>query len=407
MELGCELSRGLSPLGRGVIVAAGPVASDRAVSRGAELSTRLSQAVRAALGGDARALPGAPTPAQARAAAGRAEVLVVVAPEIVGGEIRAVADAYPMARSFWDRVRALSPGPVAHAFASRRLDAEVASFLPTVPLVANRTDRAAIPTSDVVALGCGDVDGDGALDIVLVGRHKIAIGRVRGGKFVSTRETSWPELSSVAPSPLREPLAEVTIGTGRYVDVGLTDRESGFRLSPQLSKVARLDAPIPWARAGCLSRAGTALGATRPCARDAERVVDVHDVTGTDAVAGASVVGRDGRARAIVAFRSPRDGTGELRDDAGLMARTPALGATLAIGDVDLDGDPDLLASVNTLSSADDALVVSSWTRDGSVHEKLRLPVPEGVRAVAACPAEGGTMSPIVVATTSSLWVVR
>jgi hypothetical protein len=55
----------------------------------------------------------------------------------------------------------------------------------------------------------------------------------------------------------------------------------------------------------------------------------------------------------------------------------------------------------------DDALVVTTFESDGSLREKVRTPVPTGVRAVAACPPEGGGSAAVVVGTEGELWIVR
>jgi hypothetical protein len=402
-ELSCELAANLGSLGERVVVIAGLPTADRAVARGRELSGRIATTLANALGAGARALPGGSTRAEARGAS----VLVNVAIEIAGGEVRIVADTHPTPRGFWERVRGWREAPGAHAFASRRLDGEIASFLPPVPLVATRIDKAANPTPDLVALACGDVDADSSLEIAVVGRRKIQLGRVRQSRFVQHAEIAWTALSSIAPSPLREPLARAEIISGHFLTVGSTDRESAWLLSSTLAPVRRLDASVPWARVGCLVRTGTALGMPAPCERGGTARFAVGDVPLTDAVASGVAVNAVGKARTLVAWRAPGDGAVTLRDDAGRTARVPNIGAALAIADVDLDGVPELVASENTPNPEGDAVVLRSWGEDGTLRERLRVPVPDGIRAIAACPAEDAGMAPLVVATPTSLWIIR
>jgi len=406
-ELACELGKKLGAKEDGVVVAVAAAVSDRVLTRSPEFSGRLAAALAGVLGAGVRVLPGTPTLADARAAARFAKGLVFVTPEITGGEVRAAGDAYPVTRGFWDRLRARPEAPVVHAFASRRLDGEVGSFLPKVPLVAGRIERAAFPTTDVVALACGDTDLDGGLDLVVLGRRRIQLGAVRGGRFVPSGEAAWATLSPVASAPLREPVGAVSIAPGRAISVGLTDRANGLRLSPSLSPVANLGEIVPFEHVGCLARLDRALGLPGPCERGETARIDLPDFTGADAIASGTWVAGEGHAHAVVAWRGAGDRVVSLRDDAGRSARVPGAGSALAIGDVDRDGAPELIASLDTQDPAADALVFWSWDAAGNVAERLRVPVPEGVRAIAVCPAEDAHLSPVVVATTSGIWILR
>jgi len=61
----------------------------------------------------------------------------------------------------------------------------------------------------------------------------------------------------------------------------------------------------------------------------------------------------------------------------------------------------------DTRAASSDVLVVRSWSGGSDLVERFRLPVPEGIKAVAACPSEDARAAPIVVATGASIWVVR
>jgi hypothetical protein len=82
----------------------------------------------------------------------------------------------------------------------------------------------------------------------------------------------------------------------------------------------------------------------------------------------------------------------------------------VAVADLDQDGAPEVISTLDVLpqspSGQSDALVISTWQPDGSLRERTRIPVPSGIRAVAACPPEGGQAA-VVLATQGELWIVR
>jgi hypothetical protein len=96
-----------------------------------------------------------------------------------------------------------------------------------------------------------------------------------------------------------------------------------------------------------------------------------------------------------------------LVDDEGRKTTLGGVGAGLAVGDLDGDGQPEILSSAPTLDPTADVLYVRTWLEDGSVVDRYTLPVPDGIRALAICPAESAGLRPVVVATGTELWVVR
>lgn len=406
-EIACEIARDVKVEAATTMVAVAAPATDRSLLRPDEFVLRLGRLLAGSLGEDARFLPKPVTLTEARTAAKRAKRVVFVSVEVRGGEISATADVYGSGQGFWDRVRHSPASLVSHAFASRRLDGEITSFFPTIPLVIGSVDRAALPSSDAVAIGCGDVNGDGSLELVIVGRRKVMEGRVRGKRFMPLAEVTWAALSPVADAPLREPIGSAQVLPGGGVRVGITDRASGVDLGPDLTLRSRLDDMLPWPSVGCIGQNGSTLTGPTPCAHGEKTSFDIGRATDIDAIASGHVVRPDGNALTVIAFRTGRDASVTLKDSEGRTLQVPNIGAALAISDVDRDGDPELLTSVNTLNPAEDALVVRTWTRDGSVRPRFHLPLPEGIRAVTTCPPESGGLSPIVVATNRDLRVVR
>ena len=96
-----------------------------------------------------------------------------------------------------------------------------------------------------------------------------------------------------------------------------------------------------------------------------------------------------------------------LRDDAGKSVRLEPAGAQLAVGDLDGDGQPEVLSSADTLDPGADALVVHTWQDNGALVERYRIGVPGGVRAIAVCPPESAQLSAVALATPGEVWVIR
>ena len=126
-----------------------------------------------------------------------------------------------------------------------------------------------------------------------------------------------------------------------------------------------------------------------------------------DAWASESVVSRTGARRTVYAARSGEKAELFARDESG--RGTPALagGAQVAVADLDLDGNPELVTSNDTLDAQADALLVRTWQPDGNLAERWRIPVPAGIRALAVCPPERHGPRAIVLATPSEVWIIR
>lgn len=409
-EIACELRAALASAPAGALVVAGPPESDAKLVRPNQLAERVASVVTGRLEHAARRSTEVAGLARARSLAARAGTLIYLRIAVRRGQLEVGADVYPVPKNFWDRVRDPQPNPVLHAFASRRIDAEVRSFLAPVPLVTSRIDRARLPDRSVVALACGDARGDGALELLLVGRHEVQLGRVHGGRFVAEASARWPTLSPVAPKPLREPIGAAWIDTAGRIDVGLSDRADAVRFDADLEPLEKLRGVIFWPGGGCATRTELAFtGYAAPCdaATASPEPAGAHLARSADAIAGAWIVDRWGRTRLVRAARVAGSATAVLADSDGRFARVGGVGAELAVADLDEDGQPELLSGTDTLDPKQDALVVDTWLASGPVVQRLRLPVPDGVRALAVCPAENEGLRPIVIATDTELWIVH
>jgi hypothetical protein len=406
-EIARVIAAGLGPISDGALIVSSPLQSDGPIEKPQELAARLSALVAGAVGRNARS-EGPMSLSRARAQATPVEQLIFLSAEIARGELRVRADSYRGKTRFWERLREPRPAPLGHAFAARRLDAELSRFLPPIPLVAKRIDRVRLQDRDWVALACGDSDQDGSLELVLVSRRRIEIARVQSGRLSPLVARSWNELGSVAPSPLREPIAGIAIGSRRFIDVGSSDRADALRFDPRLSVLARLGRRVPWAAGGCSSLAGVALSTTiEPCAKGDTPAPGPDFGQAVDAIASARIVNSAGKAHFYYAARLANSATVVLRDSAGKSARIEGVGAQLALADLDLDGQPELLSASATLDAREDFLSIRTWQSAGSISERLRMPVPAGVRALAVCPPESNGLLASVVVTGEELWVLR
>ena len=407
-ELGCEMSRALGPLPAGALVVASPLVTKEKVPHPGRLTARTAKVIAGALGRGAHSVDEPGKLEHGRTLASEAGTLVHLEVELTLGEIRVTADVYPVPRSFWDRVRDPKPSPVKHAFASRRIDAEIQSFLPAIPLVASRVDKASSPERSTVALACNDVDSDGSLELVVVARRRIHLGRIRRGKLVAHATAAWKDLSAISPRPLREPIGSVVVNAGRHIDIGLTDREKGVRLGPTLASDGVLSSKMPWPSGGCSNVYAQAVDPRIERCRPTDAAPAVlRFKSPVDAVAGARILDANGAARLVAAGRIKDRDVALLEDDSRRRARVTAVGAQLAVGDLDRNGDPEVLAGANTLDRKADALIVHTWKSDGTVVERFRLAVPSGVQALAVCPPDGPGLSPIAMATGDGIWIVR
>lgn len=398
-QVTCELTQALPAPTRPLRVVVGSITSPLRLEHTEELAQRLARAVAGELGPNARVEPFV-AGRNARAATAGFDALVLDA-ELSRERFRVDAELFGAASKFWERFRPGTSGAMARAHASRPVDAELAAYFPPVPLVLTRIDKARLDEPSV-ALACGDVEGDGGLQIVSVGRRRVQVGRVAHGRFEATKSRAWSELSEIAPRPLKEPIASASVDAARRLRVGISDRVDALSLDRELTPLARFRGMLPWPHAGCVPFVPGGVGDSRVrCEMKTTRSSD----TTLDAVAGARLTRRDGSAFDVLAWR---------RTDAELVLELGnsrwelgASGAQLALADLDSDGSAELISSLDTLEPSRDAVLVRSVMPDGKLREAFRVPVPSGVRALAACPAWGSGLAPLLIATGDELWIVR
>ncbi len=402
-----EVVKGLGAVPASAVVIASPLASDQPSPKGDELSVRVAQLVAGKIGGTARPHGKAEPLAAARATAGKAGALVFLQVEVAKGEVRVTADLYPSMANAWDRVRIAAPAPLAHAFASGAIDAEVRAFLTPILLEQASLHRAKHDEGEVLALGCGDLDGDGGMELAFVSRARVVLGHLKAGKLALGRAAPWSALSPRVGVPLREPLAGAVIRGPGALLVGITDR-GGVQLDQNLAPAASLvGVPVPLAKDGGCAHASPESqifeGDVTACAAQDARPAVLASPPGRkfDAFASAEIVQRDGSVKPIWVDREPG---GKLRIRFGDQSLSvEGAGAQIAVGDLDLDGVPEI---VTTSDAGDDALLISSWAPQG-LRPRARLPAPNGVRALAVCPPETRGIPSVAAVVGGEVWLWR
>ncbi len=388
----------------GTFVACSPMRSGEPLHRADELAKRVCRAVAAKLPA-VRLLDDPQSMQAAWKRAGSASRLVYVDLELLRGELRGSLDVHARSTNFWERLKGKQPAPVAHAFASAPIDAEVRSFLPSLSLEEATLRPYKLGGLDVQALSCGELGERPGNTLAMLTRSELVVGRIVQGAFVSERRVPVAALGARAAVPIRPPLANL-VATGdwdRPLAAGSSERQ-GVVFDHSLRPAQPL-AGIPFYDAGALACAdldpvqGGYLGLPHPCGERAR--VDAAKPDVYDVLAFASVIARDGSTRNAWAAR---DLSGKLTlDVGGVRSVTESVGAQIALGDLDQDG---ALEVVYTLDGSDDALAIA--THDGKgLRLRKRWPTKAPVTAVAVCPPDG--FGPLAVAAVvgDEVWIVR
>jgi hypothetical protein len=385
--IGCSLVQqlGLPPGGASVTVVA--LKSDRELPTPNALRERVQSAVTTALGPR-----GAETKGGERS---RRQLSVELSIEKSAGVLRVTADVR-RATGLWQRIRHAKPGAERHGFVEVPLDAELRALIPPPPLVVSEVLKLKAPERGIVALACGPLGSDGGQELALVSRGSVRVGRVVGRAFTERKRAAWSALSTVAGTPLREPIASAEITAQGELRVGLSDRRDGLALSRDLAVLARFQGLMPAPGGGCVERTSLGVSARfQSCAGPGSTTGRAPAAT-LDAFAGVpnAQLGRDLASGRLSGAR------------AELSQATNQVGAQLAMGDADNDGDPELAYSADTLEGAKDRLTLVT-VHANKLTPRFELPAPS-ISAVAICSQrEGPGMAMLVLATADELWLIR
>ena len=403
----CQIAASLSDRVDSALVVAAPAAGDDRVSVPARISQTLAQLLAARLGASARASTESLSLADAQRSTSSARGLIYLSVALYRDRLEVAADVYAGAGHFWQRLRAPGLRLKSHAFSTSPLDAELRALFPAIPLIVTRVDKAAGSERDVLALACGDVRGDGSLEIAAVGRRRVQVGRLEHGRWTPRASLSWADFSSVAGSPLREPIASCALPEPGRLWVGSSDRADALELSGSLQLTHKWHGVMPWAGGGCTHRAGLGYaGRAEACPGFAPSpVIDL--AVPLDAFASHVQSDRSGQVHTLRVVRAVGSDVARVLDSLHAEVTVPNAGAQLAVGDLDEDGLPEIVTSSASLDRRADQLVVRTLSDNGQLRERLRVPVPSGIDAIAICPGDGRAMAPLALATGDAIWVIR
>jgi hypothetical protein len=391
-----EVAKALAQIPAGSLVVASPIASDVPATKTDEIALRIASVLAGKLPGQARAHTQPLGLAGAHAAAKGKPAVVFLRLEIARGDLRVTADAIPVVANSWDRIRLPPPPPIAHAFASTPIDAEIRGALTPIPLEQAKVDKAKHDEGEVLAAACGDIDGDGSLELALISQARVAIGRLRQGRFAVTKSAPWSTLSPRAPIALREPLGGATVVRGAGLIAGVSDRLPVVLDANLKPREPARGIPSGNACAAIDPSTSGLAGALFPCTGTGKETWDVP-VKKYDAAISTEIVDAKGNATTLVAAREP-GGKLTLKSDA--KRTMDGVGAQIGIADLDLDGAPEIVTSTN---AADDVLTVSAL--DGK--PRLKFPAPNGIRAICTCPPEEKGIPSVIAIVGDEVWLVR
>jgi len=317
---------------------------------------------------------------------------------------RLVINAYSAGRpGFWARVRGETAAE-RRVSLSVRADASVRTLLPKPSLTLTVRESYAYESEAPLALACmEEIPGEG-LRVAMAGRTYISIARLAHGKLTQEQRLLWKSYSEVAPVPLREPLVSVAFRKDGALDVGSSDRRFTLRISAAGVVLGRFPDVLPWPGIGCLGRSGVGLAGQAACGSE-PGAPSFQPVGVFDAAAGVELVTAEGVRVVYGALRELLRAQASLFQMGQPVRNVPDVGASLALADLDGDGLPEILSSRPTFEPEADALEVRGL--DNLSVPKARLPITDGVVALAVCPWMGEGHNPILVASRSKLWVVK
>ncbi len=405
-----DVAESIKEVPAGTWVVAGAAASDVPGLRADDLAIRVAGLIAGRIGKNAKPHDRTLPIGAARGHAKEASALLYVTVALDKGRLAASGDLYAVPKNAWDRLRVTAIAPKAHGYGSAAIDAEVRTFLPAIMLEQAAITKFKIDDADVLAAACGDGNGDGGLEIALVSRSKVTVGRFVQGRMKIEATAAWSSLAPRLAVPMRDPIATAAFEDDRLL-LGNTDR-GGVSAGLDLAAISRLRGlPI-----NAVGISGTPCVTPVPAASALEGAGSCSPVGAAgkfpvplprfDGIAAAVVTGRDGNEIQVVAAREPQ---GRVRVRFGPTeadTKTVDGGGEMAVYDFDLDGVPELAVSTDT-SATEDAITIVSLARGAEPRLRRRIPTTAPVRALAACPPEARGAPGLLAIVGAEAWLVR
>lgn len=375
----------------------------------ARLLERLQQVVGSAVA-HARARLDAPlslTQARAQARA-RGHSLLYFSAQLRNTELLLSVDWIVWPSSFWQRLRQPEGTVVQQHSWSVPLDAELRRFFPSPPSLWTQISSHPAPVSDVVALACSSTPDEGT-SLVFVGRRELARGRYQNGQLVLLAKTHWNQLSPLSPTPLRAPLSRALQKNSTYL-VGLSDRAHLVALDLNLKLKKQQPRALPLSPSTCGTLSSTGLSSSFFACDAPPRPTSPPDDTESynfwTQTAARDAQGTDWQAQLYQKTHADETWL-QLRSSQGEQhsVRLPEVGSLGELADLRGDGSLAVLHSSSEPSPTEDRLTVLVW--DGEQLQKRWEKSFPALTALSVCPFEGKNPPPLVLASSSHIWVLR
>jgi hypothetical protein len=161
------------------------------------------------------------------------ERVVRVQVGVEGSKLRATGEVMAVESATW----APEPMLAAHLFAEAPLDGELRAYLPLPPREGWQARGLSVGDVPILALGCGDLDGDGRAEVAGVTASEAIVWSLEGNERLIEKFRFRVD-GAAAPIRPRADVAQVTVATGEVV-ARVSRYAAGVRWTPKGTQPAR------------------------------------------------------------------------------------------------------------------------------------------------------------------------